>query len=93
MARFIIIDLTDPSSAPHEMATIIPTCVVPVQPLLLDGDRREYAMFRDLQQRYHWVLPTYRYQDIPSLLASLKERIIDPAEQKAKELEERKRRI
>ena len=66
--------------------------VVSVQPLLvLDDSRYEYAMFKDLQQRYHWVLPTYRYQDVPGLLASLKEKIIEPAKQKAKELEEWKR--
>jgi hypothetical protein len=34
LARFIIVDLTDPSSAPHEVATIVPHCIVPVQPLL-----------------------------------------------------------
>src|SRR6266704_4466367 len=40
LARFIIVDLTDPSSAPHEVATIIPHCVVPVQPLLLKDDAK-----------------------------------------------------
>jgi len=34
LARFIIVDLTDPSSAQHEVATIVPQTVVPVQPLL-----------------------------------------------------------
>lgn len=34
LARFIIVDLTDPSSAPHEVATVIPHTIVPVQPLL-----------------------------------------------------------
>ncbi len=34
LARFIIVDLTDPSSAPHEVATVIPQTVVPVQPIL-----------------------------------------------------------
>ncbi len=98
LSRFIIVDLTDPSSAPHEVATIIPQTIVPVQPLLtlqpliVDGkevERREYAMFEDLRRRYHWVLPTYRYQNTPSLLASLKESVIVPAEQKAQELEKR----
>src|SRR5205807_3124188 len=92
LARFIIVDLTDPSSAPHEVATVIPQTVVPVQPLLtlqpliIEGkaiERREYAMFEDLRRRYHWVLPTFRYQDTSDLLASLKEQIIAPAEQKA----------
>jgi Pentapeptide repeats (8 copies) len=95
MARFIIVDLTDPSSAPHEVATIIPQCVVPVQPLLsreplvVDGkvvERHEYAMFEDLRRRYHWVLPTFHYHDTAELLASLQTQIIAPAEEKAKEL-------
>jgi len=95
LAHFIIVDLTDPSSAPHEVATVIPHTVVPVQPLLsqeplmIDGkvvERREYAMFEDLRRRYHWVLPTFRYQDTAELLASLQTQILAPAEQKAKEL-------
>src|SRR6266571_4907492 len=95
LARFIIVDLTDPSSAPHEVAAVIPHTVVPVQPLLLqeplmiDGkivERREYAMFEDLRRRHHWVLPTFRYQDTAELLASLQAQIIAPAEQKAREL-------
>lgn len=92
LARFIIVDLSDPSSAPHEVATIIPQCIVPVQPLLLRDDarpRHEYAMFHDLRTRYHWVLPTYQYKDITSLLASFREHVIVPAEQKAQELEKR----
>jgi hypothetical protein len=98
LARFIIVDLTDPSSAPHEVATVIPQTVVPVQPLLtlqpliVDGkavERREYAMFEDLRRRYHWVLPMFRYQDTADLLVSLEEQIVGPAEQKAKELAHR----
>jgi len=95
LARFIVVDLTDPSSAPQEVATVIPHTVVPVlpllwqEPLMVDGkviERREYAMFEDLRHRYHWVLPTFRYQDTTELLASLQEQIIAPAEQKAREL-------
>jgi uncharacterized protein YjbI with pentapeptide repeats len=98
LARFIIVDLTDPSSAPHEVATVIPQTVVPVQPLLtvqpllVDGkavERHEYAMFEDLRRRYHWVLPTFRYQDSADLLASLQEHVIAPAELKIKELAQR----
>jgi hypothetical protein len=98
LARFIIVDLTDPSSAPHEVASIIPQTVVPVQPLLslqpliVEGkmvERHEYAMFEDLRRRYGWVLPTFRYQDTADLLASIKGQIIEPAEQKAMELAQR----
>jgi hypothetical protein len=89
MARFIIADLTDPSSIPHELQAIIPTVRVPVQPLLLEGSSL-YSMFRDFEQDYHWVLPVYQYKEPKQLLASLAE-VIAPAEGKAKALEERRR--
>jgi len=84
----VIADLTDPSSVPHELATILPQCIVPVQPVLLQG-KQEYALLADLRRRYDWLLPTLHYQDTGNLLASLKEHIIEPAEQKAQELEKR----
>ena len=37
--------------------------------------------------KFPWVLPIYHYADKASLLQSLKEHVIDPAEQKARELE------
>ncbi len=99
LARFIIVDLTDPSSAPYEVASIVPQCVVPVQPLLSlqplivagkEVERHEFAMFEDLRRRYRWVLPTVRYQDVANLLVSINEQIIEPAEQKGKELAQQK---
>jgi Pentapeptide repeats (8 copies) len=85
MARFVIADLTDPSSVPHELATIAPGTVVPLQTILLDG-QREYAMFVDLKHRYHWVLEPYRYQSQQMLMEHLDDSVISPAEAKAKEL-------
>ena len=57
MARFIIADLTDPSSIPKELEAIVPGLAVPVQPLL-EGSSRPYAMFKDYW-KYEWVLPVY----------------------------------
>ena len=84
LSRFIIADLTDPSSIPQELYAIVPTLAVPVQPLL-EATKREYSMFADFK-RYHWVLPVHHYTDLPDLLATLEERVIDPAEHKAQEL-------
>jgi hypothetical protein len=91
MARFIIADLTDPSSIPKELEAIVPGLAVPVQPLL-EGSTRPYAMFKDYW-KYEWVLPVYRYEGLERLLATLTERVIAPAEGKVKALEERRRII
>ncbi len=88
LARFIIADLSDPSSIPQELQAIIPTLAVPVQPVLLEG-KREYAMFIDFLHTYHWVLPVHYYLDQANLLTTLKEHVIAPAELKAQELEKR----
>ena len=85
LARFIIADLTDPSSVPHELATVVPGTVVPVQAIILEG-QREYAMFVDLKTRYHWVLEPHRYRSQELLISQLGERVIGPAEGKAEEL-------
>jgi hypothetical protein len=93
MARFIIADLTDPSSIPQELQAIIPSVRVPIQPLLLEGSSL-YSMFRDFDpQDFHWVLPVYQYKEPEQLLAMLAEKVIAPAEGKVKALEERRRMI
>lgn len=89
LARFVIADITEPRSIPQELQSIIPDLAVPVQPLLLEGSTGEYAMFQDLRKKYHWVLETYQYHNLTTLLDSLNEKVIAPAEAKARELEQR----
>lgn len=84
MARFIIADLTDPSSVPHELAMIAPHTRVAVQSIILEGNH-EYALFGDLRI-YPWVLEPYRYESQELLLAQLDEKVVAPAEAKANEL-------
>src|SRR5712692_1421662 len=88
LSRFIIADLTDPSSIPQELYAIVPTLAVPVRPVLLEG-KKEYAMSIDLLSTYHWMLPIHFYKDQADLLATLKKEVVEPAEQKAQELEKR----
>jgi hypothetical protein len=91
MARFIIADLTDPSSLPKELEAIVPGLAVPVQPLL-EGADRPYAMFRDYW-KYDWMLPVHCYEGLEPLLAGMAEKVIGPAEAKVKALEVRRRAI
>jgi hypothetical protein len=91
MARFIIADLTDPSSIPKELEAIVPSLAVSVQPLL-EGSARPFAMFKDLL-KYDWVLPIYRYEGLEPLLATLAHKVIAPAEEKVKASAERRRMI
>ena len=91
MARFIIADLTDPSSIPKELEAIVPHLAVPDQPLL-EGASRPYAMFKDYW-KYDWVLPVYRYEGLEPLLATLADKVIAPAEGKVNALQERRRKI
>src|SRR6266700_1594033 len=85
LARFVIADLTDAKSIPQELQAIVPNLPsVPVQPLILNS-QHEYGMFEHFS-RFPWVLPVYRYKDENSLLQSVEEKVILPAEEKAREL-------
>jgi len=85
MSKFIIADITDARSIPAELERIVPKLPsVPVQPLILSSEE-EYGMF-DSIKCCNQVLETYRYDNQEMLLANLKERVIDPAEAKAREL-------
>jgi len=84
MARFIIADLTDPSSVPYEVSKVA-DAFVPIQPILLSG-KSEFAMFVDMQRRHHWVLTTRSYNTQEELIANFDEWVIRPAEAKVLEL-------
>jgi hypothetical protein len=70
------------------LQAIVPTLAVPVMPIL--GKTADmYEMFRDFP-KYPWVLEIFLYESLGDLLKSLKEKIIEPAELRAKELEKMK---
>jgi hypothetical protein len=90
MAKFIIADLTDPRSIPHELATVVPHLrTTPVLPLRLvrSRDPGDYAMFDDPRYRsaYSWILQTHEYKDEHSLISELPQ-VIAPANSMAEAL-------
>jgi hypothetical protein len=92
IARFVIVDLTGnsyapkDSSVPHELGSIIRSLPsVPFQPILLSSSQ-EYTMFNDFKN-YRWVNKIQNYKDTDDLLKSIREKVINPAEDKAKELQ------
>lgn len=85
MARFIIADITDAKSIPAELELIVPQLLsVPVIPLILDSDY-EFYLFERIR-RFNSVLEPYRYEDQAQLIESLEEKVINPAKEKADEL-------
>ena len=71
MAQFIVVDLTDPSSVPHELGVIVPYLrTTPVLPLRLRGSSG-YTMIDDFKNAHHWVLDTYQYVNLGDLIQAL----------------------
>jgi len=66
LSKFVIVDITDPRSTPHEMKGFIESHPsIPVQPIIR-YDQREYGMFEHFKN-YHWVQQTQIYRDINDL--------------------------
>jgi hypothetical protein len=85
LSRFVIADLTDPSSIPHELANIVADLPsVPVKPIILLG-KGEYTMIETLY-RYPWMLPAHEYESQETLIAELAEKVIQQAQDKAEEM-------
>jgi hypothetical protein len=85
MARFVIADLSDPKSIPHELAHVIPLLPsVPIMPVIVRS-QEEYSMFEHFFGFRH-VLKPFRYRNQDQLIASLETKMILPAEKLANRL-------
>lgn len=81
MARFVVADISDPSTLPYELGGFVDRFAIPVRPIIVSGQQPPHG-FNDLRTRYHWLLEPYVYDDLETLLANLDAAVIAPAEAK-----------
>jgi uncharacterized protein YjbI with pentapeptide repeats len=90
MSLFVIVDITNPKSAPLELQATVPDYQIPFVPIIQEGEQ-PFSMFRDLGGKYDWVLkPVVSYPSSGKLLQVFKKAIIERAWEKRQELEKRK---
>lgn len=82
LARFVVADLTDPSSIPQELQAIVPQVQVPVATIIAD-DAKPYAMFNDLR-KFPWLMPPETYRDIADVQSRVLPLLLEKAEEKRK---------
>jgi hypothetical protein len=86
LSHFVIVDITNPRSAPLELQATVPDYMIPFVPILEEG-QDPFAMFVDLQNKYDWVLePVIRYSSVDRLVEVLEDKIVRPAEAKFNQL-------
>jgi uncharacterized protein YjbI with pentapeptide repeats len=85
MARFVVVDISDPRCSPHETSMIASNLGIPIQAIIENG-QKPWAMFRDLRHKFRYVLAPLTYEGPNQLMTQLKECVIDPCEKMAAEL-------
>jgi uncharacterized protein YjbI with pentapeptide repeats len=86
LSHFVIVDITNPRSAPLELQATVPDYMVPFAPILQQGEE-PFAMFVDLQNKYDWVLrDVIGYPSVDRLIEVLEDVVVKPAEAKFNEL-------
>lgn len=89
LSEFIVVDLTDPSSVPLEMQSLIPDLMVPVVTVIESGSK-PFAMLADLQRRYYWILPPVAYRNAQHLVRHMDGAIMSRARKAAGEIKRRR---
>jgi uncharacterized protein YjbI with pentapeptide repeats len=90
LSRFVIVDITNPRSAPLELQATVPEYMIPFVPILERGEE-PFAMFRDLWIKHReWVLDPIRYPSVDRLIEVLDVEIVKPAQVRFAELLARK---
>src|SRR5262249_47102247 len=93
LSHFVIVDITNPRSAPLELQAAVPDYMVPFAPVLQHGEQ-PFSMFVDLQNKYDWVLqPVVGYPSVDRLIEVLEDKVVKPAEAKFNELLARRTKL
>jgi hypothetical protein len=80
LSKFVIVDITNPRSAPLELQATVPDYMVPFVPILQQGEQ-PFAMFVDLQNKHDRVLqPVVGYPSVDRLIEVLEDKVVRPAE-------------
>jgi uncharacterized protein YjbI with pentapeptide repeats len=90
LSHFVIVDITNPRSAPLELQATVPEYMIPFVPIIEKGEE-PFAMFRDLWIKHReWVLDPIRYPSVNRLIEVLDTEIVRPAQARFADLLARK---
>jgi Pentapeptide repeats (8 copies) len=85
LSHFVIVDITNPRSAPLELQAVVPDYMVPFVPIIQEGEE-PFAMFVDLQKKYDWVLRPIEYPSADRLIEVFEDKVVRRAESKFNDL-------
>jgi hypothetical protein len=78
ISRFVIVDMTNPRSAPLELQATVPEFMLPFVPIIQAGEE-PFSMFKDLYTKHsQWVLDPLEYDSGEQLVGVLQQAIIEP---------------
>lgn len=89
MSLFVIVDLTNPRAAPLELQATVPDYQIPFVPIIEEGEE-PFSMFKDLLNKYDWVLQVLTYKSKENLMQVFRDAILERAWEKHKELRNKK---
>ncbi len=85
LSCFIIADITNPKSSPLELQATVPDYMIPFVPLIQKGEQ-PFSMFKDIKNKYNWVLDPLAYDTPSNLIKVLEIAVVKPALDKRAEL-------
>jgi uncharacterized protein YjbI with pentapeptide repeats len=90
LSLFVIVDLTNPKSAPLELQATVPDYQIPFIPVIQEGED-PFSMFNDLWVKYKkWMLEPVNYSSPDTLVLIFETAILDRAWEKHRELQKAK---